>query len=145
MPVSITPPPADDEIECGHCGAYIPQDLTRCPHCGINLYEPDDGSKQSTQAVRRYSRSHHSRIGNRLDEFIRRITNKPYAVDELFGASINQAELFDELLRKVGGDRAIAERLVEFERQKQPEGNRMKWLTSAIQRWEHDNQISGTK
>ncbi len=42
MPTSLTPPPADDEIECGNCGAYIYVGLSRCPNCGVNLYEPED-------------------------------------------------------------------------------------------------------
>jgi hypothetical protein len=41
MPTSITPPPADDEVECARCGAYFYYELTRCPNCGVNVYEPD--------------------------------------------------------------------------------------------------------
>jgi hypothetical protein len=76
----------------------------------------------------------------RLDAFLRRLTNRPYPVDELFGAAINQADLFNELLRKVGGDRPTAERLIDFERQRAPKGNRTAWLESAIRRWEQDNR-----
>jgi hypothetical protein len=32
----------DNEIECTNCGASIPLDLTRCPHCGMNLYPEDE-------------------------------------------------------------------------------------------------------
>ncbi len=46
MPISIDPLPADDEIECGRCGAIIFHELTRCPKCGVNLYEPNDGFDQ---------------------------------------------------------------------------------------------------
>jgi hypothetical protein len=139
MPTSIDPPLADDEIECGRCGAHIYYELTRCPNCGVNLYEPEE-EKSSVQISRQNASRSHNEIGNRLEGFIRRITKKPYAVDELFGASINQAELFDDLLRKVGGDRAAVERLIDFEKQQSPKGNRMTWLSSAIQRWEHDNR-----
>lgn len=41
MPISITPPPADDELECAQCGAYFYYELTRCPNCGVSIYEPD--------------------------------------------------------------------------------------------------------
>ncbi len=58
--------------------------------------------------------------GKRLDGLFRRLTRKPYAVDELFGAALNQAELFNDLLGKVGGDRQAAERLVEYERASRP-------------------------
>jgi hypothetical protein len=41
MPFSLDPQPAEDEIECANCGALIYYELTRCPKCGINLYEPE--------------------------------------------------------------------------------------------------------
>ena len=136
MPTSIDPPLADDEVECGRCGARLYIGLTRCPNCGVNLYEPDDeatGDPRPGPARKG--------IGSRLDDLFRRVTRKPYAVDELFGAAINQAELFGDLLQKVGGDRSTAERLIEFEQQQNPTGNRLAWLQSAIQRWERDNRV----
>ncbi len=51
-------------------------------------------------------------LGARLEGFVRRLMKKPTPVDELFGAAINQAEAFNDLLGKVGGDRPTAERLV---------------------------------
>jgi len=132
MPTSITPPPADDELECGRCGAHFHYELTRCPNCGVNVYEPDDDPDRP--------RTPRKKLGDRFDDLVRRVTKKPYAVDELFGASINQANLFDSLLAKAGGDRAKAERLIEFERGQFPQGNRLVWLERAIQRWERDNR-----
>jgi hypothetical protein len=41
MPTSITPPPAEDELECARCGAYFYYELTHCPSCGVNIYEPE--------------------------------------------------------------------------------------------------------
>lgn len=41
MPTSITPPPAEDELECARCGAYFYYELTRCPNCGVNIYKPE--------------------------------------------------------------------------------------------------------
>ena len=141
MPFSQDPPPADDEIECARCGAYFYYGLTRCPNCGVNVYEPDEDAgfpaSRSSGKPRRGLRE-------RLDRFIHHITKKPYAVDTLFGASINQAELFDNLLVKAGGDREKVERLVAFERQKYPQGNRLIWLQRAIQRWERDNRSQGS-
>jgi hypothetical protein len=46
MPTSLTPPPAEDEIECANCGAYVYIELTRCPKCGINLYEPEEEKEE---------------------------------------------------------------------------------------------------
>lgn len=143
MPTSIDPPLADDEIECARCGAHFYYELTRCPECGVNLYEPEDeidpqrsssGSPSGSQGIRA-----------RLDGFFHRLTNKPYAADELFGTAINQAELFNNLLRKVGGDRSAAERLIAFEQQQTPRGNRITWLKNAIRRWEQDNRGPGVE
>lgn len=140
MPTSIDPPPRDDELECGRCGAHFYYELTRCPNCGVNIYEPDEDADQpGAQSSQRSS------LGTRIGGFIRRFTKKPYAVDELFGASIDQAELFENLRSKVGGDGAIVERLIEFERKQDPQGHRIAWLTRAIRRWERDNRMSGPR
>lgn len=144
MPMSIDPQPEDDEIECGHCGARIYYELTRCPKCGVNLYEPDDVSEEERSGQSYQSRAPKG-LFTRLDEWIHSLTRRPYPVDELFGTAINQAELFDNLLLKVGGDRSTVERLIDFERRKLPRGNRMVWLENAIRRWEQDNHGAGVK
>jgi hypothetical protein len=138
MPTSIDPQPADNEIECANCGAYIYYELTRCPNCGVNLYEPE---YEITQDVRQ---GHPTRRGffSRLEDFLRQLTKRPYPADELFGASLDQAGLFNDLLGKVGGDRSVVERLILYEQQQLPQGNRLIWLENAIRRWEHDNQTS---
>ncbi len=140
MPTSIDPPPADDELECARCGAHFHYELTRCPNCGVSVYEPDEELDQPNTSSSRVQGRAQVSIGARLDGFIRRFTKKPYAVDELFGASINQADLFDNLLIKVGGDREKVERLIDLERRQSPQGNRMVWLQNAVQRWERDNR-----
>ena len=132
MPTSLDPQPAENEIECARCGAYFYYELTRCPNCGVNLYEPEE---ERPQSVRRAEG-----ILSRLERFIRQLIHKPYPADELFGAAINQAELFNNLLRKVGGDRATAERLIDFERGQTPKGNRTVWIQRAITNWEKDNR-----
>ena len=144
MPTSIDPQPADDEIECGRCGAHFYYELTRCPNCGVNLYEPEDDSNPTDARKFRPPGEPQRKVRGRLEGFIRRFTRKPYPVDELFGTAINQAELFDNLLVKVGGDRTVVERLIAFERQLSPQGNRILWLKNAIKRWEQDNRASGT-
>ena len=143
MPTSIDPQPADDEIECGRCGAHFYYELTRCPNCGVNLYEPDDDIDQDHPRESLPANSRQRGILARLDGFFRQLTNRPYSAEKLFGASINQAELFDDLLLKVDGDRSTVERLIDFERQKSPHGNRMIWLENAIRRWKRDNRGSG--
>jgi hypothetical protein len=143
MPTSIDPQPADDEIECGNCGAHIYYELTRCPNCGVNLYEPEDETGERPLRESHPAILHQEGFLSRLDGFFRRLTKRPYPADVLFGASINQAELFDNLLRKAGGDRPTVERLIDFERQQLPQGNRSLWLENAIQRWERDNRGTG--
>ena len=137
MPFSIDPQPEENELECARCGAHFFYELTRCPECGVNIYEPDeekddefaDRSKQGNGLV--------SRIRN----IFRRVFGKPYSAEDIFGDALNQAMLYDDLLQKVGGDHLVIERLVDFEKQQKPNGTRMVWLQNAIRRWERDNRI----
>jgi hypothetical protein len=125
MPASSKPQPADDEIECGRCGAYFYYELTRCPNCGVSVFEPEDDPDQSERGKSRPAIGPLRRIGNSLEGLIRRLTKKPYAVEELFGTPINPAELYGNLLTKVGGDVQVVERLIEFERRKDQRGTRL--------------------
>ena len=50
----------------------------------------------------------------------------------------NETELYQQLLRKALGDHAKVERLIEHERQRNPEGKRTEWLRAALERWERD-------
>jgi hypothetical protein len=143
MPASIDPQPADDDVECGRCGAHFYFELTRCPNCGVNLYEPDEDADAVNTKQSHLPGVSKGKLGARLAGFVRRITGKPYAVDTLFGTAINQAELFDNLLVKAGGDRATVERLINFEQRQAPDGNRIIWLENAIRRWEQDNRAEG--
>jgi hypothetical protein len=139
MPTSITPPPADDEIECGNCGGYFHYELTRCPHCGVNVYGSDEDGGRPAPG-RSAPAPHRRAASEKVEDFLRRVFKKPYPADELFGAAIDQAHLFNDLLLKVGGDRAAAERLIDFERGKMPSGTRLAWIQNAIRRWEQDNR-----
>jgi hypothetical protein len=145
MPTSIDPQPADNEIECGRCGAYFYYELTRCPKCGVNVYEPDDETGTGASAGSTPQTAQPAGLLTRLDGLFRRISGQPYPADELFGAAINEADLFNNLLLKVGGDRPSAERMIDFERRQLPHGNRLLWLENAIRRWERDNRASGTE
>lgn len=140
MPISIDPPPTDDEIECGRCGAYFYHGLTRCPKCGINLYEPDDENEPGNRQGSHPAKSPHWGFLTRLEAIIRRLTKRPYPADELFGAAINQAVLYNDLLNKVGGNPATVERLIHYESRQMPNGNRLAWIENAIRHWEQDNR-----
>jgi predicted nucleic acid-binding Zn-ribbon protein len=145
MPFSLDRQPEDDELECARCGAYFHYQLTRCPNCGVNIFEPDLDEGDTDREWFDDSRESRAGLHRRLDDFVRRIFRKPYRFDEVFGSAIDQAVLYDDLLQKVGGDRSIVERLLAYERQKHPDGTRSSWLQSAMRRWERDNRSSGSK
>jgi hypothetical protein len=134
MPTSLTPPPADDEIECGNCGAYIYHDLVRCPNCGIYLDEPNDTEKEHPRFRPK------SKFSLALESILRKIRGEPHPAEELFTGVMREAILFDDLLRKVGGDRSIVERLIDYERGQRPNATRLTCLQNAIRRWEGENR-----
>jgi predicted nucleic acid-binding Zn-ribbon protein len=136
MPTSLDPLPGENEIECARCGAVFFYELTRCPNCGVNLYEPDDGDEREKGPFKPHPAGLSAKIGN----FFQRLAGKPHPAEELFNQSLQQATLRNDLLHKVGGDRAAVERLIDFERQNLPKANRTIWLQNAIRRWERDNQ-----
>lgn len=138
MPVSIDPPPKDDEIECARCGTYFYYDLTRCPECDVNIYEPDDDLDNFS--VRS---ENPNGLVSKAKNLFRRIFAKPYTAEEVFGNPLEQALLYDDLLRKVGGDEFVVERLIALEKKESPNGTRTVWIKNAIQRWERDNRVSG--
>jgi predicted nucleic acid-binding Zn-ribbon protein len=136
MPTSLDPQPGANEIECGRCGAIFFDELTRCPQCGVDLYEPGDDQ----DAQPRVFRPHPAGLSARIGAFFRRLAGKPHPAEQLFDLSLQQAALHNDLLRKVGGDRGAVERLIELERQRRPNANRLRWLQNAIRHWEQDNQ-----
>ena len=141
MPMSIDPPPKDNEFECARCGARVYYELTRCPSCGVNLYEPEDDLERDQRQPSAASRPALGGFLTKVGATLRRLSGKPYRAEEVFGDGLNQAVLYNDLLRKVGGDPAAAERLIDYERQHAPEATRIIWLQKAIQHWKSDNKI----
>ncbi len=141
MPFSLAPQPGDDEHECARCGALVNYDLTRCPNCGVNLYEPDDEEGGDDDATGPSS-SALAREGllAQLGKFLKGLWAAPHPAEGLFGASREQMILYNDLLLKVGGDHATVRRLIEFEGKRLPKATRTVWLQNAIRRWERDNQ-----
>jgi ribosomal protein S27E len=135
MPTSLTPPPADDEIECGNCGAYIYHDLVRCPGCGVYLVEPGEAEPEPQQTFRTKNK-----LAQKIESLVRKLKREPHPAEELFTGAMREAVLFDDLLRKAGGDRSVVERLIDYERQHKPNATRLTCLQSAIRRWEQENQ-----
>jgi hypothetical protein len=134
MPTSITPPPKDDEVECGNCGAYIYHDLVKCPHCGVYLVDPVD-----TEPEERLKFRPRSKFSLAIESIVRKLQGKPHYAEELFTGALREAALFDDLLRKAGGDRSAVERLIEYEREQRPGATRLTCLQYAIARWEREN------
>ena len=138
MPTSIDPQPEENEIECARCGSYFFYELTHCPECGVNIYDPDEFDYES----KNYSSGvEQGGILSKAKDLARKIFGKPYSAEEVFGDSLDQAILYNDLLQKVNGDRSVLERLVTFEQKQIPDGTRMIWLQKAIERWNRDNRI----
>ena len=135
MPTSINPPPKDDETECGNCGAYIYQGLVKCPNCGVYLVDPIDTEPEKRPAFRPKSR-----LALWLESLMSKLRREPHVAEELFSGALREASLFDDLLRKVGGDRSVVERLIEYEKGQTPGATRLKCLQNAIARWEQENR-----
>ena len=136
MPTSVTPPPKDDEIECGNCGAYIYHDLVKCPNCGVYLVDPFPHIDMNERPALRPK----SKFVLWVESVLRKVRGKPHVAEELFSGALREATLFDDLLRKVGGDRSVVERLIDFERKKKPDATRLTCLQNAISRWENENR-----
>jgi hypothetical protein len=134
MPTSITPPPADDETECGNCGAYVYTGLLKCPNCGVYLIDPIEHDEQRPRFQPK------SKLTLKIESLLRKFQRKPHPAEDLFLGALREASLFDDLLRKVGGDRSVAERLIEYEKKQSPGASRLTCIQSAIQRWEHENR-----
>jgi len=135
MPTTITPPPKDDEVECGNCGAYIYHDLLKCPNCGVYLVDPINTEEEKHPSFRPKSK-----FALWVESVWRKLRGEPQVAEELFTGALREAALFDDLLKKVGGDRAVVERLIAFERGQKPNATRLVCLQNAIQRWQRENQ-----
>jgi len=135
MPTSITPPPKDNEVECGNCGAYIYHDLVKCPNCGVYLVNPIN-----TEEEKRSSLRPKSWFALWIESVLRKVRGEPHVAEELFSGALREAALFDDLLKKVGGDRSVVERLIEYEKQLSPSATRLICLQNAISRWERENR-----
>ena len=140
MPTSIDPQPNENELECARCGAYFYYELTRCPECGVNIYEPDDEADEETVRLLQSPATYGKGVLARVIGFFRRLLGRQDLTSELFGFSREQAGLYEDLLRKVGGDHSTAERLIALESTRLPFGNRTEWIRQAIIRWERDNR-----
>jgi hypothetical protein len=98
------------------------------------LYEPED-DRYAEPAFRGESGA-----WAKIKRSVRRLFGEPHPADELFAGALRVKALYDDLLRKVGGERAVVERLINYEQGKQPDATRLTCLQNAIRRWERENR-----
>jgi hypothetical protein len=140
MTTSIDPQPAENEVECARCGAYFHIELTRCPNCGVNIYEPEDEFEGDEPISYTLGLPQQIGVWDQFKTFIRRLFGKEDLTQALFSTSMEQLELYDELLHKVGGDDLVAERLIAFEGKRHPQASRSECIQLATERWKRDNR-----
>jgi RNA polymerase subunit RPABC4/transcription elongation factor Spt4 len=63
------------------------------------------------------------------------LTRQPSSTDRSL-----ERQLYQQLLSRSGGNRNLAERLMELERQRHPDANRLQLLQNAIYRWDRDRR-----
>jgi hypothetical protein len=80
-----------------------------------------------------------SKFALAIESVLRKIRGEPHPAEDLFTGILKQKELFDDLLRKVGGGPSVVERLIEYEKQLKPGATRLTCIQNAIQRWEQEN------
>jgi hypothetical protein len=93
-----------------------------------------------TEPEERLSIRPKNRFSLAIESILRKLRGEPQVAEELFTGAMQEAVLFDDLLRKVGGDRSAAERLIEYERGQTPNATRLTCLQNAIRHWEQENR-----
>jgi hypothetical protein len=101
----------------------------------VYLVDPIDTGEEERPSFRSKSR-----FALWVESVWRKLRREPHVAEELFTGALREAALFDALLRKVGGDRSVVERLIEYEKQPSPRATRLTCLQNAIQRWERENR-----
>jgi hypothetical protein len=101
----------------------------------VYLVDPLDTEPEERSGVRPKSK-----LALLFESLVRKIRRQPHPAEELFSGAMREAVVFDDLLRKVGGDRSVAERLIEYERGQTPNATRLTCLQNAVRRWEQENR-----
>jgi hypothetical protein len=101
----------------------------------VYLVDPLD-----TEAEERPKFRPKSKFALALESVLRKLRGESHPAEELFTGALREARLFDDLLRKVGGDRSVVERLVAYEKQQKPGATRLTCIQHAIERWERENR-----
>jgi hypothetical protein len=100
----------------------------------VYLIEPNEPEEERPQFRPK------SKFALTVESVMRKLRGEAHPAQELFTGAMREASLFDDLLRKVGGDRSAAERLIEYERQLKPGATRLTCVQNAVSRWERENR-----
>jgi hypothetical protein len=96
----------------------------------VDPIEPEERSKFKPK----------NKFASKIESWWRKIRGERHPAEELFTGALQEATVFNDLLHKVGGDRSVVERLIEYERKQKPYATRLTCLQNAIQRWEHEKR-----
>ena len=107
----------------------------KCSNCGVYLVDPIDTEPEERPKVRPKNK-----LSLAIESLLRKLRREKHPAEELFTGAMREAILFDDLLRKVGGDRSTVERLIEYERGQRPDATRLTCLQNAVSRWEQENR-----
>ena len=114
---------------CPHCDARVDINALSCPECGS-----DDETGWSDQTVG---------IGEEnliaphpLSVFVARLQARVFQPS----AKQNETALWENLLRKCGGDGDLVEQILRNEARRAPHKTRADQLRRAIDKWERDNR-----
>jgi predicted amidophosphoribosyltransferase len=132
MPFSLGQTADTNEIECPRCGEIFHFEYSRCPNCGLNLYEPNSEFEPFEKTEPNSIPSNKLRFFSRLKNYWKQVTGQKFTAEEVFGASLDQAFLFNDLLQRVGGDHQTANRLIQYEYSQKPKATRRQCIQSAI-------------
>lgn len=157
----------NDTFECPHCGADVPVGASACPACGSDettgwseaadyahlLPEDEDGDSGliptpgvpwlpiliavgAMAALLLYL----DRAGLILPLLLLAALAAALLVrrSRAVGPADRETELYERLLTRAMGNRALVDRLVAHERAQRPDAPRAQHLQDALQRWERD-------
>ncbi len=155
-------------FQCPHCGADVPVGALACPQCGsdeetgwsdqadyAHLLGYDDESESGPSSATPWGQYLGVGItalilssflaasfnwGIYLAPVIFLTMGLVYYVTQIRPkqGDSREKQLYQRLLRKANGDKAVVERLVAYERQHYPNADRVALLREAIDRWERD-------
>jgi uncharacterized membrane protein YvbJ len=155
---------------CPHCGASVPPDATACPECGSDsqtgwseqadyddllLYD-DEPQADSPQPAAWHKYLTAIIVLTAVSALL--VYTLPWGIYliplVLVAAGIiyyatqvvpnqrrsQEKQLTQRLLQKARGDKELVARLIEHERRRNPDADRLKWLQDVLYYWERDSR-----